>query len=146
MYKKILITILSILCLCSNGVYAEDIIEQQTEPVIDNIETVEEIPSDNITETKNTDVVEDTTTDTNNDREDVIKDGSNVDNVITDATQDKIEEISLQQKQEIKIASHNVCYAIFICLFSLIIMNINYKINHHYLFYYLDYTIYIYIM
>ena len=114
MYKKILITILSILCLCSNGVYAEDIIEQQTEPVIDNIETVEEIPSDNITETKNTDVVEDTTTDTNNDREDVIKDGSNVDNVITDATQDKIEEISLQQKQEIKIASHNVCYAIFI--------------------------------
>lgn len=43
MYKKILITILSLLCLCSNPVYADDVIEQ---PVVPPIETVVETKND----------------------------------------------------------------------------------------------------
>ena len=37
MYKKILITILSLLCLCSNPVYAEDGIEQPVAPPIETV-------------------------------------------------------------------------------------------------------------
>lgn len=37
MYKKILITILSLLCLCSNPVYAEDVIEQPVAPPIETV-------------------------------------------------------------------------------------------------------------
>lgn len=78
MYKKILITILSLLCLCSNPVYADDVIEQPVAPPIetvvetengeDNTITVEEpktevdVAQDEIEEVNKEDTVEDSNT------------------------------------------------------------------------------------
>lgn len=49
MYKKILITILSLLCLCSNPVYAEDVIEQPVAPPIETVVETENSEDNTVT-------------------------------------------------------------------------------------------------
>ena len=49
MYKKILITILSLLCLCSNPVYAEDGVEQPATPPIETVVETESSEDNTIT-------------------------------------------------------------------------------------------------
>lgn len=49
MYKKILITILSLLCLCSNPVYADDVIEQPVAPPIETVAETEKSEDNTIT-------------------------------------------------------------------------------------------------
>ena len=75
MYKKILITILSLLCLCSNPVYADDVIEQPTENLTENAEIAQDAPTETIDGTNN-----------------IIEDDTNTDDSVTDTTQDEIEE------------------------------------------------------
>lgn len=75
MYKKILITILSLLCLCSNTVYAEDIIEQPTEVLTENAEITQDAPTETIDDTI-----------------DDIEDDSNINDVTTGTTQDEVQE------------------------------------------------------
>lgn len=75
MYKKILITILSLLCLCSNPVYAEDIIEQPTEVLTENAKITQDAPTETIDDTI-----------------DDIEDDSNIDDVTTDTTKDEVQE------------------------------------------------------
>lgn len=77
MYKKILITILSLLCLCSNPVYAEDVIEQPVAPPIetvvetengeDNTVTVEKPKTEvDVTQSENEEVNKEDTVEDNN--------------------------------------------------------------------------------